>query len=73
MFVDLVVNNSCTRATVWPALAISPAQAQNWTLDELRSTPNRRFMKTHANIKDLPAGAAKGLKVVQVSTRFRIV
>lgn len=39
-------------------------QAQNWTLDLLKSTPNRRFMKSHANVKDLPVGAAKGLKVM---------
>lgn len=43
--------------------ATSPAQAQNWTLDLLRSTPQRRFMKSHANLKGLPVGAAKGLKV----------
>ena len=37
-------------------------QAKNWTLDRLKSTPDRRFMKTHANLSDLPAGAAKGVK-----------
>eukprot|EP00904_Undaria_pinnatifida_P003267 jgi/Undpi1/12941/HiC_scaffold_7.g02607.m1 len=37
------------------------------TLDELKSTPNRRFMKTHANLHDLPAGTAKGLKVIYVA------
>ena len=44
-------------------LARQPAQAQNWTIDSLRSTPQRRFMKSHANLKQLPVGAAKGLKV----------
>lgn len=38
-------------------------QAKHWTLDALKSTANRRFMMTHANLKDLPAGSAKGLKV----------
>ncbi|CAN0329358.1 unnamed protein product [Pylaiella littoralis] len=42
-------------------------EAQNWTLEALKSTPNRRFMKSHANLKDLPAGCAKGLKVVYVA------
>eukprot|EP00904_Undaria_pinnatifida_P003266 jgi/Undpi1/12940/HiC_scaffold_7.g02606.m1 len=42
-------------------------EAKNWTLDALRSTPNRRFMKTHANLNDLPAGTAKGLKVIYVA------
>lgn len=41
----------------------SCVQAKRWTLDTLKSTPDRRFMKTHANLKDLPAGTAKGLKV----------
>lgn len=50
-----------------PASSPSNVEAQSWTLDELRSTPNRRFMKTHANLKDLPAGAAKGLKVIYVA------
>lgn len=38
-------------------------QAQNWTLEALKSSPDRRFMKSHANLKDLPVGSAKGLKV----------
>ena len=38
-------------------------QAKNWTLETLRSTPKRRFMKSHANLKDLPVGSAQGLKV----------
>ena len=38
-------------------------EAKNWTLETLRSTPKRRFMKSHANLKDLPVGSAQGLKV----------
>lgn len=47
--------------------AASQHEAQNWTLDLLRSTPQRRFMKSHANLKGLPVGAAKGLKVIYVA------
>lgn len=42
-------------------------EAKHWTLDALKSTANRRFMMTHANLKDLPAGSAKGLKVIYVA------
>lgn len=45
------------RSATWPV------QAENWTLDLVRSTPYRRFMKSHSNLKDLPVGTAKGLKV----------
>lgn len=43
-------------------------QALNWTMEKIRSTPNRRFMKSHANLKELPVGKAKGLKVGAVYT-----
>lgn len=56
-------NNSCWSNSSSISLPASCDQAKNWTLDTLKSTPNRRFMKTHANLKDLPAGTAKGLKV----------
>ncbi|CAM9840149.1 unnamed protein product [Ascophyllum nodosum] len=42
-------------------------EAKNWTLETLRSTPKRRFMKSHANLKDLPVGSAQGLKVIYVA------
>eukprot|EP00904_Undaria_pinnatifida_P003263 jgi/Undpi1/12938/HiC_scaffold_7.g02604.m1 len=42
-------------------------EAKNWTLDALKSTPDRRFMKTHARLKDLPVGTATGLKVIYVA------
>ncbi|CAN0428112.1 unnamed protein product, partial [Ectocarpus sp. 13 AM-2016] len=31
------------------------------------STPNRRFFKSHSNLKQLPVGSAKGLKVIYVA------
>ncbi|CAN0122078.1 unnamed protein product [Scytosiphon promiscuus] len=46
---------------------IRDLEARNWTLEKLKSTPNRRFMKSHANLKDLPVGSAKGLKVIYVA------
>ncbi|CAM9357066.1 unnamed protein product [Ascophyllum nodosum] len=42
-------------------------EAVNCTLEKIKSTPNRRFMKSHANLKELPVGRAKGLKVVYVA------
>ncbi|CAM9623306.1 unnamed protein product, partial [Ectocarpus sp. 8 AP-2014] len=47
--------------------AVRYKEAQNWTLDKLKSTQNRRFMKSHANLTDLPVGSAKGLKVIYVA------
>ncbi|CAM9660288.1 unnamed protein product [Ectocarpus sp. 12 AP-2014] len=47
--------------------AIRDAEAKGWTLETIKSTPDRRFMKTHANLKNLPAGSAKGLKVIYVA------
>lgn len=38
-------------------------QAQGWTLETIMSTPDKRFIKSHANLKQLPVGTAKGLKV----------
>lgn len=37
-------------------------------MEKINSTPNRRFMKSHANLKELPVGKAKGLKVGAVYT-----
>ncbi|CAM9568921.1 unnamed protein product [Ectocarpus fasciculatus] len=42
-------------------------EAQGWTLEKIRSTPNRRFFKSHANLKQMPVGSAKGLKVIYVA------
>ncbi|CAN0059913.1 unnamed protein product, partial [Choristocarpus tenellus] len=41
--------------------------APGWTLDLLNSTTKRRFFKTHANVKDLPAGSAPGVKVIYIA------
>ncbi|CAN0199736.1 unnamed protein product [Scytosiphon promiscuus] len=49
-----------------PARAIDH-EAQGWTLDTINSTPNRRFFKSHSNLKQLPVGSAKGLKVIYVA------
>ena len=43
--------------------AVLWAQAQGWTLEKIKSNPGRRFIKSHANLKQLPVGTAKGLKV----------
>ncbi|CAM9126316.1 unnamed protein product [Hapterophycus canaliculatus] len=48
-------------------LGIRDLEAKNWTLETLKSTPTRRFMKSHANLKDLPVGSAKGVKVIYVA------
>eukprot|EP00752_Nemacystus_decipiens_P013824 g12273.t1 len=42
-------------------------EAQGWTLEAIKSSPNRRFLKSHANLKQLPVGTAKGLKVIYVA------
>eukprot|EP00903_Cladosiphon_okamuranus_P008699 g8335.t1 len=42
-------------------------EAQGWTLEKIKSSPDRRFMKSHANLKLLPVGKAKGLKVIYVA------
>lgn len=39
------------------------SQAPGWTLDKINLNVERRFFKTHANLKDIPAGSARGLKV----------
>ena len=38
-------------------------QATNWTLDKIVANQEKRFFKTHANLKDLPCGKAPGVKV----------
>ncbi|CAN0436574.1 unnamed protein product [Pylaiella littoralis] len=43
------------------------SQAQGWTMETIKSTPHRRFLKSHANLKQLPVGTAKGLKVIYVA------
>ena len=47
-------------------------QAVNCTLEKIKSTPNRRFMKSHANLKELPVGRAKGLKVGSVNSHVLV-
>ncbi|CAM9593461.1 unnamed protein product [Ectocarpus sp. 12 AP-2014] len=42
-------------------------EAQGWTLEKIKSTPNKRFFKSHSNLKQLPVGSAKGLKVIYVA------
>ncbi|CAM9306503.1 unnamed protein product, partial [Laminaria digitata] len=40
--------------------------AKGWTPEQIVATPERRFFKTHANLKDLPCGKAPGVKVIYV-------
>eukprot|EP00903_Cladosiphon_okamuranus_P015917 g14702.t1 len=42
-------------------------EAQCWTLEKIKSNPGKRFFKSHANLKQLPVGTAKGLKVIYVA------
>ncbi|CAB1104592.1 AST [Ectocarpus sp. CCAP 1310/34] len=41
-------------------------EATNWTLDKIVANSDKRFFKTHANLKDLPCGKAPGVKVIYV-------
>ncbi|CAB1115455.1 AST [Ectocarpus sp. CCAP 1310/34] len=42
-------------------------EAKGWTLEKIKSNPERRFFKSHANLKQLPVGTAKGVKVIYVA------
>lgn len=48
------------------------SQAQGWTMEAIKSTPDKRFFKSHANLKQLPVGSAKGLKVTHLTLVFAI-
>lgn len=48
-----------TTAFAWGA----NGQATNWTLEKIVANQEKRFFKTHANLKDLPCGKAPGVKV----------
>ena len=41
-----------------------PSQATNWILEKINANTERRFFKTHANLKDIPCGKAPGVKVL---------
>ena len=41
-------------------------QAAGFTLGDIVANKDRRFFKTHANIKDVPCGKAYGVKVYAI-------
>ncbi|CAM9256321.1 unnamed protein product, partial [Laminaria digitata] len=41
-------------------------EARGWTPEKIVATHERRFFKSHANLKDLPCGKAPGVKVIYV-------
>lgn len=41
-------------------------------MESLAATKEQRFLKTHANLKDLPCGKAPGVKVRHRDTRTEV-
>lgn len=52
------------------SLLLRQQQAKGWTLDKIKANPEKRFFKSHANLKQLPVGTAKGLKVNLVQSCY---
>ncbi|CAN0122514.1 unnamed protein product [Ascophyllum nodosum] len=45
---------------------LAQREATNWILEKINANTERRFFKTHANLKDIPCGKAPGVKVIYV-------
>ena len=44
-------------------LNVTSNSDKKWIPQASKSTPDRRFMKSHTNLKDVSSGTAKSLKV----------